>query len=50
MRKAVELIKTWHNGEAVMKLGKEQAEYMWNIYYNNAPEMKELRQALKEEK
>ena len=49
LKKAVELIKTWHNGEAVMKLGKEQAEYMWNIYYNNAPEMKAIRQALSNE-
>ncbi len=46
--KAVELIKEWHNGEAVMKLGQEQADNMWNIYYNNAPEMKEIRVALKE--
>ena len=50
LQKAVELIKIWHNGEAVMKLGQEQADYMWNIYYNNAPEMKEIRQALKGDK
>ena len=48
LQKAVKLIKIWHNGEAVMKLGREKAAYMWNIYYNNAPEMKEIRQALKE--
>lgn len=46
LEKAVELIKTWHNGEAVLKLGEEQAEFMWNVYYNNAPEMKAIRQAL----
>ena len=48
LKKAVALIKIWHNGEAVMKLGQEQAEYLWNIYYNNAPEMKEIREALSE--
>ena len=48
LKKAVELIKTWHNGEAVIKLGQEQADYMWDIYYNHAPEMKEIREALSE--
>ncbi len=47
LEKAIELIKIWHNGEAVMKLGQEKADYMWKIYYNNAPEMKEIREALK---
>ena len=50
LKKAVELIKIWHNGEAEMKLGHEKAVFMWNVYYNNSPEMKEIREALKEVK
>lgn len=48
LRQAVELIKVWHNGTAEEKLGKEQAVFMWNVYYNHAPEMKAIREALKE--
>lgn len=38
MEKAVEVIKQWHN------MGG--AEGVWQIYYDNAPEMKPIRDAL----
>lgn len=39
LEKAVEVIKQWHN------MGG--AEAVWQIYYDNAPEMKPIRDALK---
>jgi len=33
--KAVEVIKSWHNANEV-----------WDIYFNNAPEMKEIKEAI----
>lgn len=35
LKKAVSVIKEWHNADDV-----------WEIYYNNAPEMREIREAL----
>ncbi len=49
LTKAVELIKVWHNAEAEVKLGHDMAEKMWEIYYHQSPEMKEIRQALLKE-
>ena len=43
LKKAVVLIKGWHN------MGipdNDLAEETWKIYYNNAPEMKEIREYL----
>lgn len=35
LKEAVALIKAWHNADEV-----------WDIYYNNAPEMKHIREVL----
>ena len=48
LRQAVGLIKSWHNMGARELMGKEQAEKMWNIYYNKSPEMKKIRDSLRE--
>jgi hypothetical protein len=41
---AVEAIQTWHN----MGMSAQQASSMWDIYWRNAPEMRPIREALKE--
>jgi len=46
---AIALIKAWHN----MSMQGARLGEVWNIYYNNAPEMKEIREyyeLLQEEK
>lgn len=40
--KAVEVIQQWHNGGL---RGKDASE-LWDIYWRNAPEMKQIREAL----
>jgi len=47
LTKAVNLIKSWHNLGAFPKIPQEQVDKMWQIYYDHAPEMREIRQALK---
>lgn len=41
---AVESIQIWHN----MGLPRDQRSEMWDIYWQRAPEMKPIREALKE--
>ena len=48
IKKAVEIIKTWHNLDPRTILPEEAKERMWNLYYNNAPEMKEIREYLEQ--
>ncbi len=48
LKKAVSLIKSWHNMPGGGQLSDEQLETAWRIYYDNAPEMAEIRQALKD--
>lgn len=43
--KSINIIKTWHN----MGMNEPQAKECWNIYFNNAPEMKIIREALENE-
>jgi hypothetical protein len=40
LRKAVEVIRVWHN------MGGPAAEGVWPIYWRSAPEMKPIRKAL----
>jgi len=49
LSEAVDLIKAWHNFHTCGILKKEAREAMWNIYYNHAPEMKRIREALEKE-
>ena len=42
--KAVGIIKDWH----CMNMDDKTAERMWDIYYNDAPEMKELREYIEQ--
>lgn len=47
LQKAVEVIRGWHNmGSPSGRLTKEQIDLAWKIYYENAPEMKIIREAL----
>jgi len=41
---SVEVIQAWHN----MGMSGQQASAMWDIYWRNAPEMRTIREALKE--
>ena len=41
--KAVEVIRLWHDGTLELEAPSNAT---WRIYYNNAPEMKEIREAL----
>ncbi|MFX1537753.1 MAG: hypothetical protein ACFFDI_26445 [Promethearchaeota archaeon] len=50
IEKAVELIKSWHNMNAMGKLPNEAIKRMWNIYYTTAPEMKDIREYLEHKK
>lgn len=49
LKQSVEVIKQWHNAGAVRYKSKEVIEEIWHLYYENAPEMREIREALKEE-
>jgi hypothetical protein len=40
--KAVEVIQTWHN----MGVPEKQRSELWDIYWRNAPELKQIREAL----
>lgn len=42
LQHAVEHVKAWHN----MGIPDEQAQPMWDIYWNNSPEMESLRELL----
>lgn len=42
LRKSVETIQVWHN----MRMSGKQASEMWDIYWRNAPEMKQIRETL----
>lgn len=44
---SVEVIKTWHNMPGPVRLPDSVMEETWRIYYENAPEMKPIREALK---
>lgn len=48
LEKSVEIIKDWHNMPArvTKKMPQEDIQRMWSIYYDNAPEMKPIREAL----
>lgn len=47
LKQAVEIIKGWHNmGSTSGRLTKEQIDLAWKIYYENAPEMKSIRETL----
>jgi hypothetical protein len=46
LKEAVDLIKEWHNFHPCGVLKEEEKEAMWNIYYNHAPEMKKIREAM----
>ena len=46
LKEAVSLIKAWHNFHPCGILKEKEAEKMWNIYYNHAPEMKRIREAI----
>ncbi len=47
LKKSVELIKQWHNMPGVLQPDSDkQIEEMWNIYYNHAPEMNEIKELL----
>ena len=39
---AVELIKQWHNMDTAGILTKKEHEMTWNLYRDNAPEMKAI--------
>ena len=43
--KAVEVIQTWHN----MGVPEKQRSELWDIYWRNAPELKQIREALTDE-
>lgn len=43
LKHSINLIKQWH----CMGMPEEQAEKTWELYKNNAPEMKDIEQALK---
>lgn len=40
--KAVECVQTWRN----MGVPSKEASTLWDIYWRNAPEMKQIREAL----
>lgn len=42
----VKQIKTWHSMGADKTLGQEEAEAMWEIYYERSPDLKFLRDRL----
>jgi hypothetical protein len=42
---AVSVIQTWHNAD----IPESQRSELWDIYWRNAPEMKPIREALKEQ-
>lgn len=45
--KAVELIRAWHDmPTSSVKFPKEQLDNIWKIYYEQAPEMKPIKQLL----
>lgn len=47
LTKAVELIKQWHNMQAEVNFVKKPViEHTWQLYWNNAPELKPIREAL----
>jgi hypothetical protein len=40
---AVSVIQTWHN----MEVPEKQRSALWDIYWRNAPELKQIREALR---
>lgn len=40
---SVSVVQTWHNMEVPLK----QRSELWDIYWRNAPEMKQIREALR---
>jgi hypothetical protein len=40
---SVSVIQTWHN----MEVPEKQRSGLWDIYWRNAPEMKQIREALR---
>jgi hypothetical protein len=42
---AVSVIQTWHNAD----VPESQRSELWDIYWRNSPEMKPIREALKEQ-
>lgn len=47
LKKAVDLIKQWHNMQSyIARRPEKEINEMWEIYYNNAPEMKSIRESI----
>lgn len=45
--KAVKVIRTWHDiGTKDLGLKGTEKDMVWRLYFDNAPEMKEIREAL----
>ncbi len=48
LREAVDIIKSWHNLDLLGRLSDEEIDAAWKIYYDHAPEMRGIREALEE--
>jgi hypothetical protein len=47
LKKAVDLIKQWHNMQSyIARRPEKEINEMWEIYYNNAPEIKTIRESI----
>jgi hypothetical protein len=46
LKEAVNLIKGWHNLAQDDALTEKKKKGLWNLYYNHAPQIKRIREAI----
>lgn len=46
LKVAVSVIRQWHDIDKLGQLSGHDKDYMWDVYYNQSPELQPIRQAL----